>query len=50
MTRAAKMEARGYSYSYDMLGEAARTMEDARRYHSAYARAIRAIGRARHRQ
>jgi len=44
MTRAAKMEARGYSYSYDMLGEAARTMEDARRYHSAYARAIRAIG------
>jgi RHH-type proline utilization regulon transcriptional repressor/proline dehydrogenase/delta 1-pyrroline-5-carboxylate dehydrogenase len=44
MTRAAKMEARGYSYSYDMLGEAARTMDDAKRYHTAYARAIRAIG------
>ncbi len=44
MTRAAKMEARGYSYSYDMLGEAARTMEDAKRYQTAYARAIRAIG------
>ncbi|MCC1482193.1 bifunctional proline dehydrogenase/L-glutamate gamma-semialdehyde dehydrogenase PutA [Roseibaca sp. Y0-43] len=44
MTRAAKMEARGYSYSYDMLGEAARTMADAKRYHAAYGRAIRAIG------
>lgn len=44
MTRARVLEARGYSYSYDMLGEAARTMEDARRYHIAYARAIRAIG------
>ncbi|SUZ31905.1 Bifunctional protein PutA [Roseibaca ekhonensis] len=44
MTRAAKMEARGYSYSYDMLGEAARTMDDAKRYHTAYGRAIRAIG------
>ncbi len=44
MTRAAKMEARGYSYSYDMLGEAARTMDDAKRYHRAYAQAIKAIG------
>ncbi len=44
MTRAATLEARGYSYSYDMLGEAARTMADAERYHTAYGRAIRAIG------
>lgn len=46
MTRAAKMEARGYSYSYDMLGEAARTMNDAQRYHAAYRSAIRSIGAA----
>ncbi|MGY6696573.1 MAG: bifunctional proline dehydrogenase/L-glutamate gamma-semialdehyde dehydrogenase PutA [Roseinatronobacter sp.] len=44
MTRARSLEARGYSYSYDMLGEAARTMTDAKEYHVAYARAIRAIG------
>ena len=46
MERAAGMEARGYSYSYDMLGEAARTEEDAQRYLAAYARAIEAIGGA----
>ncbi len=44
MNRAKSLEARGYSYSYDMLGEAARTMADAKQYHTAYARAIRAIG------
>ena len=44
LTRARSLEARGYSYSYDMLGEAARTMTDAKEYHVAYARAIRAIG------
>lgn len=44
MTRARGMEKRGYSYSYDMLGEAARTMDDAKRYHLAYSRAIKAIG------
>ncbi|MEO1194771.1 MAG: bifunctional proline dehydrogenase/L-glutamate gamma-semialdehyde dehydrogenase PutA [Pseudomonadota bacterium] len=33
----------GYTYSYDMLGEAARTDADALRYHSAYAEAIAAI-------
>ena len=46
MRRARTMEARGYTYSYDMLGEAARTDADARRYHAAYAAAIRAIGDA----
>ncbi|TNE41929.1 MAG: bifunctional proline dehydrogenase/L-glutamate gamma-semialdehyde dehydrogenase, partial [Alphaproteobacteria bacterium] len=40
MTRARGMEARGYSYSYDMLGEAARTSEDAQRYFMSYAKAI----------
>lgn len=43
MKRAAGMEARGYTYSYDMLGEAARTEADAARYHLAYSRAIAAI-------
>jgi len=46
MTRASKMEAKGYSYSYDMLGEAARTETDARRYHLSYSRAISAIAEA----
>ena len=38
--RAATMEAQGYSFSYDMLGEAARTEPDARRYHLAYSASI----------
>ena len=44
--RAAKLEARGYSYSYDMLGEAARTDADALRYHRAYSDAIAALSEA----
>jgi RHH-type proline utilization regulon transcriptional repressor/proline dehydrogenase/delta 1-pyrroline-5-carboxylate dehydrogenase len=40
------MEARGFRYSYDMLGEAATTAEDAARYLRAYEDAIRAIGAA----
>ena len=43
MKRAAGMEAKGYTYSYDMLGEAARTEADAARYHLSYSRAISAI-------
>ena len=39
-------EARGYRYSYDMLGEAALTKEDAARYYASYESAIHAIGRA----
>jgi RHH-type transcriptional regulator, proline utilization regulon repressor / proline dehydrogenase / delta 1-pyrroline-5-carboxylate dehydrogenase len=35
-----------FRYSFDMLGEAARTADDADRYHEAYARAIAAIGNA----
>ena len=44
LERAARNEARGYRYSYDMLGEAAMTAGDAARYHEAYVAAIRAIG------
>jgi len=39
-------ERRGYRYSYDMLGEAALTADDAARYYAAYLHAIHAIGRA----
>ncbi|MDH3659275.1 MAG: bifunctional proline dehydrogenase/L-glutamate gamma-semialdehyde dehydrogenase PutA [Alphaproteobacteria bacterium] len=46
MERAAEREAQGFTHSYDMLGEAARTEDDARRYHLAYARAITALARA----
>ncbi len=46
MARAAKQEAQGYTYSYDMLGEAARTETDARRYHLSYSRAINTIAEA----
>lgn len=46
MSRAAGMEAKGYTYSYDMLGEAARTEADAARYHLSYSRAISAIAEA----
>ncbi|HEV7276659.1 MAG TPA: bifunctional proline dehydrogenase/L-glutamate gamma-semialdehyde dehydrogenase PutA [Devosiaceae bacterium] len=37
---ARKQEKQGFSYSYDMLGEAARTEADAKRYRAAYAEAI----------
>lgn len=46
MKRAEILEAKGYTYSYDMLGEAARTEADARRYHLDYSRAITAIAAA----
>ena len=43
--RAGPQERKGYRYSYDMLGEGARTMPDADRHCDAYLQAIRAIGR-----
>jgi RHH-type proline utilization regulon transcriptional repressor/proline dehydrogenase/delta 1-pyrroline-5-carboxylate dehydrogenase len=46
MKRARELEAQGYTYSYDMLGEAARTEADARRYHLSYSAAITAIAAA----
>ncbi|WP_210527941.1 bifunctional proline dehydrogenase/L-glutamate gamma-semialdehyde dehydrogenase PutA [Rubellimicrobium arenae] len=41
--RAKTQENKGVTYSYDMLGEAARTEADARAYHLSYSRAISAI-------
>lgn len=46
LQRAKTMEAMGYRFSYDMLGEAACTHEDALRYYKAYHQAILAIGKA----
>ncbi|MEO0910982.1 MAG: proline dehydrogenase family protein, partial [Pseudomonadota bacterium] len=46
MERAGDMEEMGFTYSYDMLGEAARTEKDAHRYHLAYSEAISEIAKA----
>jgi RHH-type proline utilization regulon transcriptional repressor/proline dehydrogenase/delta 1-pyrroline-5-carboxylate dehydrogenase len=46
LDRAKRLEANGFRYSYDMLGEAARTMRDADRYMSSYENAIGSIGAA----
>jgi len=46
LKRARKLEARGFRYSYDMLGEAATTAADAKRYYADYESAIHAIGAA----
>ena len=46
LKRATILEAKGYRYSYDMLGEAARTAQDAERYYQSYLQAIHAIGKA----
>lgn len=42
--RAATKEQQGYVYSYDMLGEGARTANDAERYFKSYQEAIESIG------
>src|SRR3990167_8938973 len=44
LKRAQPVEAIGYRYSYDMLGEAARTREDAEQYFKSYQHAIETIG------
>ena len=46
LDHARRWEARGFRYSYDMLGEAAMTMVDADRYYGEYENAIHAIGKA----
>jgi RHH-type proline utilization regulon transcriptional repressor/proline dehydrogenase/delta 1-pyrroline-5-carboxylate dehydrogenase len=46
LKNSAALERRGFRYSYDMLGEAALTAEDAARYLADYTAAIHAIGRA----
>ncbi|MEH6405111.1 MAG: bifunctional proline dehydrogenase/L-glutamate gamma-semialdehyde dehydrogenase PutA, partial [Sneathiella sp.] len=43
MKRGRNMEEKGYQYSYDMLGEAAHTAEDAKKYFLSYSRAISQI-------
>ncbi|MBA3677040.1 MAG: bifunctional proline dehydrogenase/L-glutamate gamma-semialdehyde dehydrogenase PutA [Sphingosinicella sp.] len=44
VTRMKKRENRGFTASFDMLGEAARTFPDAERYYRSYEDAIRAVG------
>ncbi len=46
LANAREREARGYTFSFDMLGEAALTAMDAQRYVEDYEHAIGAIGRA----
>jgi len=46
LKRARHEEAKGFRYSYDMLGEAATTGADAERYYRDYENAIHAIGKA----
>lgn len=43
LSNGAKPMAKGYTYSFDMLGEAARTEKDAQRYHEAYLDAIQRL-------
>ena len=45
VARMAKRENRGFTASFDMLGESARTFEDARRYFVSYENAIRSVGK-----
>jgi RHH-type proline utilization regulon transcriptional repressor/proline dehydrogenase/delta 1-pyrroline-5-carboxylate dehydrogenase len=46
LTRARAYEEQGYRFSYDMLGEAARSEQDANRYFQRYMAAIDAVGAA----
>jgi RHH-type proline utilization regulon transcriptional repressor/proline dehydrogenase/delta 1-pyrroline-5-carboxylate dehydrogenase len=46
LRNAGRLEAEGFRYSYDMLGEAAMTAGDAKRYLREYENAIHAIGKA----
>ncbi|MGC4027431.1 MAG: trifunctional transcriptional regulator/proline dehydrogenase/L-glutamate gamma-semialdehyde dehydrogenase [Steroidobacteraceae bacterium] len=46
LQRSRAREAKGFSHSYDMLGEAATTQADASRYYADYEAAIHAIGQA----
>jgi RHH-type proline utilization regulon transcriptional repressor/proline dehydrogenase/delta 1-pyrroline-5-carboxylate dehydrogenase len=46
LANAREREARGYSFSFDMLGEAALTAQDAQHYLAAYETGIHAIGKA----
>ena len=46
IARMRKRENKGFTASFDMLGEAARTFPDAERYYRAYEDAIHAVGKA----
>lgn len=46
LKRAQKSEKKNYRFSYDMLGEAARTAQDAENYFKAYEKAIEIIGKS----
>ena len=46
MKNGGKFEKAGYRFSYDMLGEGARTSEDAQRYFEAYVHAIQALAKS----
>ncbi|MFJ4372876.1 trifunctional transcriptional regulator/proline dehydrogenase/L-glutamate gamma-semialdehyde dehydrogenase [Pseudomonas japonica] len=48
LANASKFEAKGFRYSYDMLGEAALTEHDAQKYLASYEQAIHSIGKASH--
>ena len=50
LDNARRLEAEGFRYSYDMLGEAAVTAAQAEHYRMAYEQAIHAIGRAANRR
>lgn len=46
LKRSRRKEEKGYRYSFDMLGEAAFTAQDAEKYFAAYQKAINAVGDA----
>ncbi|MGK0149639.1 trifunctional transcriptional regulator/proline dehydrogenase/L-glutamate gamma-semialdehyde dehydrogenase [Pseudomonas putida] len=48
LANAATLEEKGFRYSYDMLGEAALTEHDAKKYLASYEQAIHSIGKASH--
>lgn len=45
LSRGKKYRDRGYTYSFDMLGEAALTAEDAKKYLASYEQAIQSVGK-----
>ncbi len=45
MKRAKIYQQRGYLFSFDMLGEAARTKDDAKKYYDAYCEALKVVAR-----
>ncbi|GLP97237.1 bifunctional proline dehydrogenase/L-glutamate gamma-semialdehyde dehydrogenase PutA [Paraferrimonas sedimenticola] len=48
MHQSTKNRGLGYTHSYDMLGEAALTADDAKKYYNDYANAIRTLGEGRY--